>query len=219
LYGAQLGIDYNWLDQDKFRLGLGYYDYRNITGVANSFGSELQDFTAPAFVQKGNTLFDIRNDTDPDTELAALAADYNLANLTLSYELAAFTPTHIIISVDLVKNVGFDQAEILERTSALIEEKTEGYQYKLTVGRPKVGKPHDWQLAMAYKELERDAVLDAFTDSDFHLGGTDAKGYMLTIQYGITTNGWLSLRLLSSDEIDGPPLGIDTWQLDLNSRF
>jgi len=62
-------------------------------------------------------------------------------------------------------------------------------------------------------------VLDAFADSDFHLGGTDAKGWILGGSYGLADNTWLRARWLSTDEIDGAPLSIDTVQVDLNSKF
>ena len=64
-----------------------------------------------------------------------------------------------------------------------------------------------------------DAVLDALTDSDFHLGGTNAKGFTVGGSYGVDDNAWLTLRWLSSDQIDGAPLSIDTLQFDLNTRF
>ena len=89
----------------------------------------------------------------------------------------------------------------------------------ITIGADAIRKLHDWQVFVGYRYLERDAVLDAFTDSDFHLGGTDAKGWILGGDYGLARNTWLTLRYLSADEIDGPPLGIDVLQLDLNTRF
>jgi hypothetical protein len=72
---------------------------------------------------------------------------------------------------------------------------------------------------LGYKYLERDAVLDAFTDSDFHLGGTDAKGYYFGFDYAFTPRVSARIRYLSANEIDGPPLGIDVVQLDLNASF
>ena len=60
---------------------------------------------------------------------------------------------------------------------------------------------------------------DAFTESDFHLGGTDTQGYRISGLYGLTTNLWLRARWLSATEIDGPPLSIDSLQVDLNARF
>ena len=67
--------------------------------------------------------------------------------------------------------------------------------------------------------MERDAVLDAFNDSDFHRGGTDAEGYSIGGELGLLKNTWARLRYLSADEIDGPPLGIDVLQIDLNAKF
>ncbi len=62
-------------------------------------------------------------------------------------------------------------------------------------------------------------MLDAFTDSDFHLGGTNAKGFMIGGQYAIYKNTWLAARWMSADEITGLPLAIDVFQLDLNAKF
>lgn len=59
----------------------------------------------------------------------------------------------------------------------------------------------------------------AFTDSDFHLGGTDGKGYKLSFRYGIEENTWLQLRLISSNEIDDTPLGVLTILADVNAEF
>jgi hypothetical protein len=60
---------------------------------------------------------------------------------------------------------------------------------------------------------------DAFTDSDFHLGGTNAKGYIVTASLGIFDNTWVQARWFSADEVFGPPLSIDVLQLDLNAGF
>jgi hypothetical protein len=97
---------------------------------------------------------------------------------------------------------------------------------RAAVGWPVVAKRGNWLAAMSYRYLERDAVLDAFTDSDFHLGGTDAKGYVLEFQYGLDEDVWLTTKWMSSDEIEGDligggggPFGIDTIQLDLNAKF
>jgi hypothetical protein len=94
-----------------------------------------------------------------------------------------------------------------------------GHQAALAVGMPKIKSSGDWQASVAYKYLEKDAVLDALTDSDFHLGGTNAKGFVASGSYGVDENVWLSLRWISTDQIDGAPLSIDTLQVDLNSRF
>jgi hypothetical protein len=84
---------------------------------------------------------------------------------------------------------------------------------------PQLARMHDWQVFGGYRYVERDAVVDAFTDPDFHGGGTDAKGYFLGASYGVRRNTWLSMRWLSANEINGPRLAVDTLHLDLNARF
>ncbi|MEK7322322.1 MAG: putative porin [Pseudomonadota bacterium] len=220
LLGAQVGGE--WLfnnQQSKFTLALAYYDYQNLAGQRNEVNSTLLDFTAPSFLQKGNTLFDIRNDNDPNSNLWALAADYRELNLTALLDMAYFSPSHLWLTLDYVKNIGYDEDRVATRTGAQVEGKTAGYQAMLSVGWPQIAKRGDWRLSVAYKYLERDAVVDAFTDSDFHLGGSDAKGYILGGEYGIGDDTWLSARWLSADAVDGPPLGIDVLQLDVNARF
>jgi hypothetical protein len=90
---------------------------------------------------------------------------------------------------------------------------------RAAVGMPNMLLKGDWQLSLAYRYLEADAVLDAFTDSDFHLGGTNNKGFIVGAQYGLSRNTWLSARWLSSREISGLPLSINNFQLYFNAKF
>lgn len=219
LTGVQVGFDWRPSANHNLKAGLAYYDYHHISGQRNTFLSSQLDHTAPQFMQKGNSMFDIRNDADATTELFALASVFKELNLTVAWDMMLFDPVHVLLTADYVRNVGFDRAEILQRTREDIAPKTGGYQLKMALGTPVMKKRADWQFTMAYKYLERDAVLDAYTDSDFHLGGTDAKGWVLGASYGLASNTWLSLRWLSADEIDGYPLSIDVLQVDMNAKF
>ncbi|MFP5419208.1 MAG: putative porin [Gammaproteobacteria bacterium] len=227
LYAAQAGLEWAPSTRARFKLGAAYYQYRNVAGVPNPTptATGLYDLSAPQFRQKGNSLFVVDSDADNDTtqgdNVYGLAADYRIANLTLVADFAQFFPIHVIGSVDWARNVGFDQSKILARTGQTIEPETDGYQVKLTVGHPtfKYVDDHEWQAFVGYRYVERDAVLDAFTDSDFHLGGTNAKGFMIGGAYALYKNTWLSARWMSSDQISGLPLAIDVFQLDLNARF
>ncbi|MDP2266486.1 MAG: putative porin, partial [Thiobacillus sp.] len=225
LIAAQAGLEWVPSTRARFKLGAGYYHYKNVSGVQNPTPTTTgqYDLSAPQFRQKGNSLFvidgDANNNGIQDDPVYGLAADYRIANLTLVADFAEFFPVHVIGSFDWARNVGFDQARILARTGQPIEPEVDGYQAKLTIGYPKITERHDWQVFAGYRYLERDAVLDAFTDSDFHLGGTNAKGFMIGGQYGIYKNTSVSARWMSSDEISGLPLSIDVFQLDLNARF
>jgi len=229
LLAGQLGLDWRTEGQSRLRIGMAYYNYINIDGRQNPIGSTRYDFTAPAFVQGGNSMFAIGDSTDPLRRFG-LASQYKLVNLTARWDYAGFAPTHVILDLDVVKNIGWDRRDIIDRTGGAIfnatdpgadpfDARTTGYQAKLTVGWPKLRKARDWQVFTAYKYIERDAVLDAFTDSDFHLGGSNAKGWILGAGYGLTDNTWLRGRWLSTDEVDGAPYGVDVFQLDLNAKF
>jgi hypothetical protein len=74
-------------------------------------------------------------------------------------------------------------------------------------------------VTLGFRHLERDAVLDAFTDSDFRLGGTDVEGHTVTFDYSLSPRNLLRMRYLSASEIDGAPFGVDVFQLDFNSQF
>ncbi len=222
IIGGQFGTDLKFEDQSRLKIALAYYDYKNIQAVPNTLGSVENDWSAPEFMQKGNTVARISNDlgeTAAETRLVGLASDFNILNLTGEYDYAGFAPIHLIVTADYAKNLGFDKQEVSNLNGGEIDEQTTAYRAKFTLGWPIVSKFGDWQAFLGWRYIERDAVLDAFTDSDFHLGGTDAKGWVVGGKYGLTESTWLRARWLSTDEISGPLLGIDILQLDLNAKF
>jgi hypothetical protein len=202
---------------------LAYYDFTNVQGVRNTPGSTAQNKTAVQFHQKGNTLFDI---TDPailldpkTTHLYGLASKFREVNLTGSLDIAAFSPVHVVLTGDYVKNIGFDENEVLARNPVSPVGGDTAWMTRLLVGMPETIHRNDWNVFAAYKRLETNSVLDGYTDSDFHLGGTNTKGWLAGANYGLDKNTWLSLRWFSADEISGSPLSTDVLLLDLNAKF
>lgn len=256
LYGAQLGVDLPWDGGGRAQLAGAYYYFDNITGKQNDiFNPTLYNYSAPQFLQKGNTLFDI--DPRADSERYALAGKYHLLDVTAVLELPVLQH-RVTLTGDYVRNLGFDQQEVLknsgyasldavpERIRLAFDERTSGWQVELALGTSNTGKRGNWRASIAYKNLERDAVVDAFTDSDFHLGGTGAKGYTLRGDWWFRDRNSLSVRYISSDEIgrskrssvpvdpvtlepsptgsfvdfvDAPRFGVDTFMLDINASF
>ena len=218
LFGGQAGADYVPRKELSARLGVAFYAYLNIVGKPNDPTIPgQQDFTSPLFQQKGNTLFDI----DPSGAIkTALASGFQELNVTGTFDVGFRDPVHFVFLADYVKNLGFDKDDVARRTgNPEITNETTGYQLGLAVGYPAVGKSGDWKGYLFYKHLEGDAVVDAFADSDFHLGGTNAEGFVLGGEYGLARNVWLSAKWLSANEISGPPLSIDVLLVDLNVRF
>jgi hypothetical protein len=58
------------------------------------------------------------------------------------------------------------------------DENNTGFLFGVKVGKKKA--PGSWELGYNYRQLEADAVLADFTDSDFGGGGTDAKGHQVS---------------------------------------
>ena len=218
MLGVQGGVEWAPDNNKRAKLGLGYYDFQNVSGQRNNFGTTNTNATAPGFRQKGNTLFDIANDGGL-TSLYALAVDYQILNLTAMLDLNVFDPVHVITTLDYVENIGFNQGKNVTRTGQSVERQTTGYMAKVAVGMPSMLLRGDWQATLAYRYLEADAVLDSMTDSDFHLGGTNNKGYVLGMQYALGRNNWVSARWLSSNEVSGPPLSVNALQVYFNAKF
>jgi hypothetical protein len=219
LFGGQMGLDWKFSGGSRLRIGGALYEYQNISGVRNAFESDLNDYTAPQWLTRGNTLFDIRNDNDINTNLFALAADYRLVNLTSNFDWRVAPGYRVTVAADVVKNIGYDVAKMKARTGFSVDARTLGYQGEIGFGTSSMNTAGAWRAYVGYRYLQRDAVLDGFTDSDFRLGGTDVQGYFIGADYVINPRVQARLRYLSGNEIDGPPLGIDTVQLDLNASF
>lgn len=219
LSGGQAGFEIKPRTDLIFTIGAAYYDYRHITGKVNDpLRPDETDWTAPEFMQKGNSLMDI--DPDVGTIKTALAGEYQLINVTGKFDIALFHPVHVVLVGDYVQNIGFDAEEVATRLGEETwPEETAGYTYGIEVGHPSVRNFSEWNVSYYYRYLEADAVVDAFTDSDFHLGGTNAEGWILNTQFGLTKNLWLSVKWSTSDEIVGSPLAVDVLQVDLNAKF
>jgi hypothetical protein len=219
LVGGQLGANLRWGEGQHLRLSAAFYDYFNVTGRLNPPGdSGIYNYTAPVFLRQGNTYYDIANSSDPTVNLFALAAKYRLANVNATYELGVGRYT-LGVTADAVRNLAYNTAEVSANYGHYVAPRTKGYQAEVSFGYPTVLTAGSWRGVVGYRYLQRDAVIDAYTDSDFHWGGTDATGYYIVADYGLANRVWMRLRYLSSNAIDGATLGIDTVQLDLNTRF
>lgn len=231
LLGIQLGTEYHSWEQDVFRVAVGYYHYTNMPAEKNPVSDNRRyDFMAPDSFQKGNTVFNIHNNpSSTDDQLFGLAFDYHLVNFLVEYDLAMFSPYHVVLTAEYVKNIGADEDEALARAfPGMIPDayardvagwSKDGFILKALFGWPIMAKPDDWQVALSYRELGADAVIDAFADSDFNLGGTDARGYVFEASYGLMNEVWATGKLMSSNSIDGFDFGVDIVQIDINARF
>jgi Putative porin len=97
-----------------------------------------------------------------------------------------------------------------------------GYQGGITIGNYK--DPCDLFFTYAYESLDTDAVISAFSDSDFGpTGGTNVKANMLQAGYVLTKNlSLLSTAWISKPVQNVPGLNSNTavrWQVDVLTKF
>ncbi|HSI47461.1 MAG TPA: putative porin [Ideonella sp.] len=259
LVGGQLGLDWAFGDAWQLRVAAGAYNFRNVQGVredvipptgALAGVSPYQNSAYPAAIrQKGNTLINLNapNSAFPQNAIPApvwgLASRFKPVDFTLSLTARHYNPYEVNFSFHVVKNTGFDNDDIQRRagTTAVadLKEMTLGYQARLQFGHAKLVEPGQWQVFAAYRKLERDAWIDAYTDTTWHLGGTNYKGFSVGGQYAFDNKATLGLRFTSTRNLDdgvrflsipgdassisgnlsSAPLKIDVLQLETNLKF
>src|SRR5262249_22744174 len=154
--------------------------------------------------QKGNTLFLIR-DIAPDPsnpnnyaqpQFVGLSYNYRELDVTGSFQMPLFGDVHGQILGDYVRNLAYDAAAALKNPLAqpvtnfdvstnpgVYRSGANAYEFEGTIGHLQPKDRGDWFFTFGYRYIEPDAVIDAFNDHDFHLGGTNAKGYYATAGY------------------------------------
>ncbi len=247
LYAGQLGADWKLSHDYGLKVGAAYYYFQNIEGklsdpcVVNSAADSCDtDDSRPSFAQNGNTYMALRNiianaannnGTINQFQYFGLATPFHEVALTGELDFDHFDPVHVVFDGEYVQNLAFDRSAISQiavnnrgplqagQTVGTFQGGDSGYYLSMTVGTPVLREQWDWNVNLGYKYLESDAVVDGFTDSDFGLGGTNLKGYLIGGKLALTRNVWSQLRWMSSDSIAGPTFRVDIVQLDLRARF
>jgi hypothetical protein len=94
-----------------------------------------------------------------------------------------------------------------------------GWLVGFRIGEAK--KPGTWHLRYNYREVQKDAVVGTFTDSDFRGGGTDAQGHEMGGTYQIAENLSLSMTYFINTIGLEEPVKTDfrRLQIDLQAKF
>ncbi|HAI46342.1 MAG TPA: hypothetical protein DCM50_06510 [Stenotrophomonas sp.] len=202
------------------------------------------DWSRPAFMQKGNTLMLLRNialdpldpANTPMPQYVGLASEFELLDLNLAWETPTFAGHALRVEGHGIKNLAFDRNRMWTRAQGGIvtnlvsaANATPGpqdirsgdmaYMAQATFGQLALKQAGDWNVWLGYKRIEADALPDAYNDSNFHLGGTNAKGYYLGSSYMFDKNVWLTGRWMAAKEVTGAPQSIDVFQLEVNAGF
>jgi hypothetical protein len=199
LYAAQLGASFDLGSSVRLTLG----------GSINDFNNEKQGRTPDLTVPFRDAAFTNGNTTDA-FRLYEGFGQMDVIGLPLPLSLYG----------QFVKN---DEAVDLinpNTRAVLFRGGSEDTAWLLGLRTNVAGVAFDYN----YRDVDRNAVVGAFTDSDFGVGFTTGKGHKFKLQYDFLTNFYLVVTYFKTEsdvasrfDLDGA--SADTLLVDLNARF
>jgi hypothetical protein len=177
-----------------------------------------------------------------------LASKFHVLAVSASADWQFDDTIHLNLAGHFSKNLAYKQADVLARGfnpvsglsqiannnercavdpvggncpdgASVFDSGSTAWLVRATLGAPNADQPGLWNVSASYRVIDPDALLDAFVDSDFHLGGTNAKGWTIGATYGLLHNTSIGARWMSAQEKSGPPFKVDLLQVDLNVHF
>ena len=177
----------------------------------------------------------------PQPQFFGLTFNYHLLDLNAQVAFPLSDKTRVTLGGNFVKNLGFKRGDAC-RYGVLGQPFNNGgsngdgnicsptnptsfiggdtaWALQGQIGYDNPSKWGEWNLVAGYRYIESDAVLDSFSDDNFHNGGTNAKGYFIGGQLGIYDGLAFGGRWISANEVRGEPYAVDILQVDLMARF
>jgi len=160
LWGVQTYLKHSFENEDYLLAGASYYDYGNTKNKKTLYSQDPDD---EAF---GNTFTTIGGESyyTNDYDILEGFAEYGFQ---IGERPAAVFGNYV------------------QNTAASTSE-DEGWIIGCKFNKAK--KPGSWELSYDYRDLEADAVIGVFSDSDFIGGGTDGKGHRFGLRYQLAKN-------------------------------
>jgi hypothetical protein len=195
MVGLQAAVDASPSEKTKLVLGGGYYDYRNLEGMEGMYD--------PGEFFGNDSRAHQHVDGEDTTTVNLYSFDYDLlegfAKFGVKQEEVSFQ-----IYGNYVQNI---QADSLDKGWLIGGSMTYGD-----------GKGH-FKVRANWRELERNAVVGAFTDSDFRGGGTDGKGLEANVEYGLSDKVNLGISYFMNSKGVEEDLEYNRAQADLKVKF
>ncbi|MCQ9205932.1 MAG: putative porin [Omnitrophica bacterium] len=192
LVATQIGSETKFADgYAKLKTGLTYYNFRNVGGALISTFNE----------ERGtNTL--------------------NTGGTAFAYDYRVLSPTMKVSFEDLFGIVDVPWGFLYEYAHNFDDAKEDNaWRTGFWLGKSKVKKKKDWKFLWQYSRLEADAFLDVFPDGDFNGAGTDAKGWEIIFDYGLTDNIILSLDYYNTESLSSDISDQQIVQADVIFKF
>jgi hypothetical protein len=242
LEAAQLGLDLKISRDLNVKLGTAYYLFTKTVGktytytpYSSSDGGET-DSRRPAFAQKGNTYMALRDIIPAYDDKGNLLGQWQYFGLATAFHDVAFDvradynhfdPFQISFIGEYVENQAFSARNVIAR-GAVNNLGDSGdtsvgggsaWIVGIKLGDALLQKRWDWNVSLNYREVDSDAVIDGFCDSDFGGGGTNLKGLTLGANLALAKRVSVGAKWMSASEVSGQPFRNDILQFDINGKF
>lgn len=163
LYAGQGAVKLQFIPEVSLTLGASYYAYQDMEG------GDVIDWESK------------NNSYGNSTQSGTVSGSTTNKAWTMDY-----TPVVYFAQLDLWiagKPVTVFAQELSNGEADSLDQ---GHLYGVTLGKAK--NPKTWEVGYSYAEVEKDATVGMFTDSDRWGGGTDGKGHKFTGKYQIMKN-------------------------------
>lgn len=196
LYAGQGAAKFQFIPEVSLTVGASYYGFQDVKG------NDVIDFEGKNNGY-GNTT--TKGSVSGTTTNKAWATE--------------FTPVVYFVSLDLwiagVPVSIFGQ-ELSNTDASTLDQ---GHLYGVSLGKAK--RVGTFECGYSYTELQKDATVGMWTDSDRWGGGTDGKGHKVYAKYQVMKNLQLGASYFKDDKgiASGKPTDYDRMQLDLVAAF
>ncbi len=196
LWGAQAYLRHTIRNPNYVLAGAGYFDYGNIEGQEALSNTWLPKRPSPSLFF-GNTSSEPNGVYVNDYDIFEAFGEYGFEYGTMP--LALF-------------------ASWVQNTAARTDEDT---GWLVGTRFNKIKGPGSWLFIYDYRELEADAAVGGFTESDFVFGRTDSRGHRFVFKYLITKGLLTAVTYYHAEDVGGGDFELDYRRLmvDLVLRF
>jgi hypothetical protein len=151
----------------KFKFAVAWYDYNHLTDPGSAITKQLGSGDGQRNSQVTGTNVNTTNMQIFDF-MADWSSPLGSKHGSLFYEYAVNT-----------------DADAPAGNNTIAQDLDTAWQLGFKFGDKNVKKTGQWQVKILYRLVQQDAVFYALNDSDFHQGGTNAKGIELGAKYAI----------------------------------
>ena len=190
----------------KFKFAVALYDYNHLTDQGSAITNQLGSGDAQRNSQVTGTDVNTTNMQTLDF-MAQWSSPLGSKHGSLFYEYAINT-----------------DADAPAGNNTIAQDLDTAWQLGFKFGDKNVRKAKEWQIKTLYRVVQQDAVFYALTDSDFHQGGTNAKGIELGAKYAIRKGMQIAYTFFNTEnergDINGGKLDVlGHHQLNMSFKF